>query len=85
MQTVHLQNVGNVPAVPAAAIRAGYRIQWNWGLFSTVISSEQRGKSMYTILEADGKLYNRRFLASRLVALLDGKHYVGHPGYTSAA
>jgi hypothetical protein len=66
MQTIHLQNIGKTAAKPAAELKAGDVIVWNFGSTS-VVEAVATGAKTVTVSLAGG--YARRFNASRLVAV----------------
>lgn len=71
--TVQLQGIGKRPATAAKNIKIGDTLIWNYGATSTVkkIEFSKTGKTLTitTISNGDGKEYQRRLGAERLVAI----------------
>lgn len=68
--TIQLQSIGKVRGKVAGDLKVGDVILWNFGYTSVVETIEFRGKSVYTTLRSsDGKVYDRRFLQSRVVGI----------------
>jgi hypothetical protein len=69
-QAIHLQGIGLFTAKPAADLKVGDTMVWNFGGTSEVVAMRQKGKSVYiTERTKDGKEWpERRFLGTRLVA-----------------
>jgi hypothetical protein len=67
---IHLQGIGRFAAKPAADLKPGDRVVWNYGSCSDVVTVKAKGKSIYVTMRTDdGKVWpERRFLASRLIA-----------------
>jgi hypothetical protein len=70
MQTVHLQGIGQVQAKPAADIKPGDVLMWNFGYTSTVLALlSETAKSMVIQTRCEGGIFQRRLMKSRLVAI----------------
>jgi hypothetical protein len=73
-RTIHLQGVGRHKAKPASELAVGDRTVWNTGAVYSVVSIvvHPNGKTLNTILrdESSGKVYPRRFAATRMVAVI---------------
>lgn len=73
MKTIQLQGIGKHPATEAKNIQIGNTLVWNFGATSTVkaIEFSKTGKTLTitTISGSDGKEYQRRLGAERLVAI----------------
>ena len=69
---IHLQGIGNAPAIQASELREGDRIMWNHGYTYTVVSIVDVSAKFIAITEraADGREYTRRLRKDRLVAKL---------------
>lgn len=70
-QTIQLQSIGRVKAIPAGQLKEGMKMVWNFGYTSIVKEiTKETSKSIWvsTIDSKSGKEYNRRFLKTRLVA-----------------
>ncbi len=67
--SVHLQNVGSVPAKPASEVRPGDVLLYNFGYSYTVMSVALRGKSVVITERSDdsGREYQRTRRTSTLV------------------
>ena len=67
--TMHLQGIGTVDAIPAGDITRGMRITWNYGTTSTVVSSVRKSERSQELVEeyADGTRYTRLFRVERLI------------------
>jgi hypothetical protein len=76
-RTVHLQGVGRQPAKPAGELVVGDRTMWNTGSIYVVesITPKASGRTLDTMLrdEQSGKVYPRRFVASRMVAIVPAR------------
>jgi len=72
-ERIHLQAVGNVPAVKASELQVGDVLRWNFGYTSTIerITPNQTG-SMITV-EFVGSKYPRRYRLDTLVARVKSK------------
>jgi len=71
MQTVHLQGIGEVPAVPAGELEVGDVTLWNSGVKETILSIEpsKSGKTFTAEIETpSGYRGTRRLSVTRLVA-----------------
>lgn len=70
--TIHLQGIGNAPAIQASELRAGDRIMWNYGITYTVVSVEDASAKFIWLTERaeDGKEYTRKLRKDRAVAKL---------------
>ena len=70
MQTIHLQGIGPVQAIPAADIKPGDVLMWNYGYKSTVVAIlSETAKSIVIQTKSDAGIFQRRLMKSRLVAL----------------
>ena len=72
---IWLQEVGLFRAKPAGELQVGDIMVWNYGSTSTVLTIRHKGKSVFvTERDHEGREYpERRFLASRLVAVAQEK------------
>lgn len=68
--TTHLQGIGRVQAKPAREIKIGDVLVWNYGYTSRVLGIEpsKTGKTLVVKIEQNGRLYERKMKADRLVA-----------------
>ena len=73
--TIHLQGIGNAPAIQASDLRAGDRIMWNYGYTYTVVSITDVSAKFIGITEraTDGREYARKLRKDRLVAKVAAK------------
>lgn len=72
MQSVHLQGIGEHPAIPAKEIKVGTVLVWNYGYTSEVMDFQfsKSGKTLNLKLETpDGRIWDRKLRADRLVAV----------------
>lgn len=72
MQTIWLQGVGEVPAIPAGELKVGDVTRWNFGQTETILSIEpsKSGKTFVAQIETpSGWQGTRRLSVTRLVAL----------------
>jgi len=71
-RTIHLQAVGNVPAIPAADLKVGDQLIWNYGRPYEVTAVRDASPKFMEITEravdGDGTEYPRRLRKDRLVA-----------------
>lgn len=70
-QTIRLQGIGLVSAVPATEVQPGDVLVWNHGYKSDVIALEPKGEQSYTLRTRshhDGKEYARTIRRTRLLA-----------------
>ena len=69
--SIQLQSVGKVNALPAGQIKVGTTLLWNFGHKSIVkaISKETLKSVWFTTQTDNGNTYNRRFLKTRLIAV----------------
>ncbi len=69
---IHLQGIGNAPAIQASELHAGDRIMWNFGYIYTVVSVEDASAKFIWLTERaeDGKEYTRKLRKDRAVAKL---------------
>ncbi len=71
-QSMRLQSVGWVQGQPAANIKKGDFLMWNFGSKSEVSEVRQIGTKFVEIdVYHDGKLYKRKLLKTRLVCILE--------------
>lgn len=71
-QTVHLQGIGLVRAIPAEQLQVGTRMVWNYGYVSEVVAIEPKGKLSLSVTERSersGELFTRTFRKTRLVGV----------------
>ena len=68
--TIQLQHIGRVKAIPAGQLKKGMQMMWNFGETSTVqaITKETTKSIWVTEISKSGREYNRRFAKTRLVA-----------------
>jgi len=72
-QTIQLQQIGRVPAVPASEVKAGDRLMWNFGSIYKVLDIIKETKKQIVISttpEKGGAIYTQRLLKTRLVCKL---------------
>lgn len=73
MKKIQLQGIGKQTATEAKNIKVGDTLVWNYGATSTVkaIEFSKTGKTLTvtTISNSDGKEYQRRLGAERLVGI----------------
>lgn len=70
MQTINLQGIGQMMAVPAANIKPGDVLMWNYGYTSTVLAIlSETSKSMVIKTRCEGGIFTRRLMKTRLVAI----------------
>lgn len=77
--SIHLQGVGRVKAMPASQLEVGMRLMWNGGSTSDVMRIRDVSPAFLGIVERDtrtGKDYTRRLKKTRLVA----GYWPGTPG-----
>ena len=69
--SIQLQSVGRVHAIPAGQVTVGTLLLWNFGHSSTVkaITKETEKSIWFTTLTDNGNTYNRRFVKTRLIAV----------------
>ncbi len=69
--SIQLQSVGLVNAIPAGQVTIGTTLLWNFGHSSTVkaITKETLKSVWFTTQTDNGNIYNRRFLKTRLIAV----------------
>ena len=73
MQTIHLQSVGKMPAQPAKNVKAGTKIMWNFGYVYQILEvTKETDKMIFVKTQSveGGKIYERKYLKTRLVAIL---------------
>lgn len=69
--SMHLQSVGRVAAIPASQLAVGMRLMWNGGSTYDVVSITDVSPAFLEIIECEtrtGEEYTRRLKKSRLVA-----------------
>ena len=76
---MRLQGIGMVEGTPAAEIKIGDTLMWNYGGTSEVleIKKSKTGKTLYlkTRSNSDDKIYDRTLRAKRLVCILKNGKY----------
>ena len=73
MKTIHLQSVGKMPAQPAANIKAGTKIMWNFGSVYQILEvTKETDKMIFVKTQSveGGKIYETKYLKTRLVAII---------------
>jgi hypothetical protein len=69
MATIHLQGIGKVPAIPAGEAKPGMTMTYNFGTQHTILSVTPISPKFVQIeVEGNGKVYARRYMATRLIA-----------------
>lgn len=68
---IHLQGIGEKPAIYAKDLKPGDIIICNFGFIQTVTEIRKRSeKSIFVTVQSEsGKLYEKRYLNTRLVAI----------------
>lgn len=68
---IHLQGIGEKPAIYAKYLKRGDIIICNFGFIQTVTEIRKRSeKSIFVTVQSEsGKLYEKRYLNTRLVAI----------------
>ena len=67
--TLHLQGIGDVPAMAAGDLKAGDHIMYNYGVTAQVVRVEPSGKQSVKITtQENGKIYYSTKRTSSLVA-----------------
>lgn len=67
---IWLQDIGFVSAIPAAELRPGMTVVYNFGGTATVDSVAPVSAKFLTLtVNSNGKLYSRRVMATKLVAV----------------
>ncbi len=70
MQTIHLQGIGLVQAKPAAELKPGDVLMWNYGFTCTVLAVlSETAKSIVIQTRCEGGIFQRRLMKNRLVAV----------------
>ncbi len=49
VSTIHLIAIGDVEAIPAAELRAGMRVMWNYGYTSDVVAIAPKGRDSLSV------------------------------------
>ena len=73
VETMHIQFVGNVPAVVALDLRVGDMLIWNGGNTFRVLSKRQASKMFFEIEEAStktGEVFKRRIKIDRMMPVI---------------
>jgi hypothetical protein len=71
-QSMRLQSVGWVQGQPAANIKKGDFLMWNFGCKTEIKAVRDVSAKSIEVDEMDGgKIYTRRFLKTRLVCILE--------------
>lgn len=71
-QTIQLQSIGHVPAIPAGQLKIGQVTVWNFGSTETIVSKiKETAKTIVFQIRDDksGNLHQRRLNKTRLVAI----------------
>lgn len=69
-QTIHLQGIGRVPAIPASELAIGDTTVWNYGGRETICGIIAKGKTQLVLHVAmKGGFYTRTVSRARLVAV----------------
>ena len=74
MRTIHLQGVGNKPAVRAAELEGGDVTMWNYGYTETILGiAKETAKTIVFNIKCNdsGFVGTRRLAKDRLVVRLD--------------
>ena len=70
--TVQLQSVGHCLGTPAAELKAGDKLMWNFGYTSEIVEIVKESKSFIFVKElSGGNIYERRLKKDRLVVRLE--------------
>ena len=71
MDTIRLQAIGHVNAIPAGDLKVGMTTVWNWGHTEKVIEKvKETAKTVWFTIESEsGAHLTRKFLKTRLVAV----------------
>ena len=69
--TIHLQGIGDLKGIQAKDLKIGDILMWNYGGKTEVkyIEFSKTGKTLKIIERSDGKDYNRKLGANRIVAV----------------
>lgn len=73
MKIVHLQGIGDVPAVPASALEPGMVRQYNYGATATILSVFQVSEKTLSVVEKSndsGSVHSYHIRATTLVSIL---------------
>lgn len=71
METIRLQGIGKVRAIPASDLKVGMRTVWNFGGIEVIksLTLSKTGKTIQAVVDCNGKDYNRKLLGTRLVGI----------------
>ena len=78
METIQIQSVGKVPAIPASQLKINDSIVFNFGHTAKITSISRITKSFITFTLFDNETQSnceRRFKKSRLVAIKKDSHF----------
>lgn len=73
MKSIHLQGIGDVPAVPASAMEPGMVRQYNYGATATILSVFRVSEKTLSLVEKStdsGNIHSYRIRAATLVSIL---------------
>ena len=73
MKTIHLQGLGDVPAVPASDLEPGMVRQYNYGATATILSVFRVTEKTLSVVEKStdsGSVNSYRIRATTLVSIL---------------
>lgn len=73
MKSIHLQGIGDVPAVPASALGPGMVRQYNYGATATILSVFQVSDKTLSVVEKStdsGSVHSYRIRAATLASIL---------------
>ena len=71
MKSIHLQGIGDVPAVPASALEPGMVRQYNYGATATsVFRVSEETLSLVEKATDSGNIHSYRIRAATLVSIL---------------
>lgn len=72
MKSIHLQGIGDVPAVPASALEPGMVRQYNYGATATILSVFRVSEKTLSLVEKStdsGNIHSYRIRAATLVSI----------------
>lgn len=75
-QTIHLQSIGKVPAIPVSELKAGDTVMWNFGSTSEVLAItpvSPKFVELTTRSGYNGEVYTRRKSIKTLICRLPEK------------
>ena len=73
MKSIHLQGIGDVPAVSASALEPGMVRQYNYGATATILSVFRVSEKTLSVVEKStdsGSVHSCRIRAATLVSIL---------------